>query len=208
MRKTFLSVLVPFFIFAVGTALGGVPVDAAEVQPLERGDVLPDISVRTASGEKVALADLADGRPAAFVFYRGDWCLYCNVHLAELGEVAPQLRELGYRIFALSPDRPEQLAKAEAESASGYTLLSDHTAEAAKAFGVAFRVDDAEFERLHGFGIDIERASGETHRLLPVPAVFLVGADGGINFRYHNPEYRERLSGQALLEAAALTNSK
>lgn len=204
MRKILISFLIPLLIFALAAVSAGVPEDATEVQPLERGVRLPDVVVRTSNCEKVALADLADGRPAAFVFYRGGWCPYCNVHLAELGEVAPQLEEQGYRIFAISPDRPEQVVEAAAEFEGGYTLFSDSTMEAAKAFGVAFRLDDETFERLHSFGIDIEKASGEKHRLLPVPAVFLVDADGVITFRYYNPDYRERLSGEALLEAAAM----
>ncbi len=206
MRKKLMLILAPLLIFAGVTVSAAVPEDAAEVRPLERGDTLPEVSVRTADGEEVTMAALVDGQPAAFVFYRGGWCPYCNEHLSELAEVAPQLREKGYRIFALSPDRPAQVAEASAESSSGYTLFSDSTSEAARAFGVAFRVDNETFERLHGFGIDIEKASGQTHRMLPVPAVFLVDAEGVINFRYYNPDYRERLSGDALLEAAALTS--
>ncbi len=207
MRKRLNSILFSFFIFAVAGASAGVPTDATEVQPLERGDALPDVSVRTANGEKVSLTDLAGGRTAAFVFYRGGWCPYCNEHLSELAEVAPELQELGYRIFAISPDRSERVAEmTAADSSSGYTLISDSTSEAAKAFGVAFRVDDETYQQLHGFGIDIEEASGEKHRVLPVPAVFLVDGDGVITFRYYNPDYRERLSGEALLEAAALTS--
>lgn len=62
--------------------------------------------------------------------------------------------------------------------------------------------NDADFARFPGFGIDLEKASGEQHRMLPVPAVFLIDADGVITFRYYNPDYRERLSGETHLEAA------
>ena len=37
---------------------------------------------------------------------------------------------------------------------------------AARAYGVAFRVDDATAARYKGFGIDLEAASGETHHEL------------------------------------------
>lgn len=77
-----------------------------------------------------------------------------------------------------------------------------HGTVAARAFGLAFRVDAETYENLLGYGIDLEAASGEDHHLLPVPAVFLIGRDGTIDFRYYNPDYKERLSGDALLEAA------
>jgi peroxiredoxin len=74
--------------------------------------------------------------------------------------------------------------------------------EAAKAFGLAFRVDDKGYQRLSGYGIDLEAASGEKHHLLPVPAVYLVGKDGIVQFQYVNPNYRVRLTPEVLLAAA------
>jgi hypothetical protein len=73
---------------------------------------------------------------------------------------------------------------------------------AAKAFGLAFRVDDELYERYKGFNIDLENASGETHHLLPVPAVLIIGKDGRIRFQYVNPDYKIRLDAQVLLAAA------
>lgn len=84
----------------------------------------------------------------------------------------------------------------------GYTLLSDTLLVTARAFGLAYRVDDDTVERLKGFHIDLEAASGETHHLLPVPAVFLTGTDGTIRFEYVNPDYKVRLDPDVLLAAA------
>lgn len=40
------------------------------------------------------------------------------------------------------------------------------------------------------------------NHLLPVPAVFVIDREARIRFRYFNPDYKERLSGEALLKAA------
>jgi hypothetical protein len=53
--------------------------------------------------------------------------------------------------------------------------------EAATAFGVAYSVDGKTMSSLLGLGFDIEEASGQKHRLLPVPAVFI-----GSNERYRS----------------------
>jgi peroxiredoxin len=84
----------------------------------------------------------------------------------------------------------------------GYVLLSDSRMEAAKAYGIAFRLSDEEVETYQGYGIDLEDASGETHHLLPVPSVFLVDAAGQVRWRYSNPDYEVRPDNDELLAAA------
>lgn len=57
-------------------------------------------------------------------------------------------------------------------------------------------------EKYKGYGIDLEAASGEKHHMLPVPAVFIVGTGGIIDFVYANPGYKTRLAPEVLLAAA------
>lgn len=109
---------------------------------------------------------------------------------------------MGYRILAISPDRPEKMNEIVEKHDLTYTLLSDHTMEASRAFGIAYRVDDATLLKYKMFGVNLEDASGETHHLLPVPAVFIVGTDGIIKFGYANPNYKVRLPPGDLLDAA------
>ena len=56
--------------------------------------------------------------------------------------------------------------------------------------------------KLLEYGHDIEEASGETHHMLPVPATFIIGRDGIIQFQYANPNYKVRLTPEVLLAAA------
>jgi len=57
-------------------------------------------------------------------------------------------------------------------------------------------------EKYLTFGIDLEKASGQDHHVLPVPSTFLIGADGVIRFQYTNPDYKVRLHPDVLLAAA------
>jgi peroxiredoxin len=102
-------------------------------------------------------------------------------------------------MIAVSPDRPAKLTETLNEQNLSYTLLSDSPMVAAKAFGLAFQVDDATLERYKGYGIDLDNASGESHHALPVPAVFLVTPDGRITYAYTNPDYKVRLDAQEIL---------
>ena len=183
-------------------AVRPIPETAEETHPLAVGASRPSVTLQTAAGAAFDLAAAVRRQPAVLIFYRGGWCPYCNVHLGQLQEAEADLRALGYQILAISPDRPEKLAESVEKLQPDYVLLSDRTMAAAQAFGIAFRVDDATLEKYKGFGIDLEAASGETHHLLPVPAVFIVGTDGRIRFAYANPDYKVRLSPEELLTAA------
>jgi peroxiredoxin len=122
--------------------------------------------------------------------------------LGQLQGIVPELKELGYRIVAISPDRPEKLAASSEKNQLDYLLLSDSRMEAAKAFGLAHQLDDATVKKFTAHGIDLEADSGPTHHQLPVPAVFVVGKSGRIEFHYVHPNYRVRVDPDVLLAAA------
>jgi len=180
----------------------GVPLDAADVSPLGPGDAAPTGDVRTPDGKTVALADLYDERPTVLVFYRGGWCPYCNTHLGQLAKAEPKLVKMGYQVVAISPDRPEKVRATVDEGGFEYQIVSDSDMSIARAFGLAFRVDDATIEKYKTYEIDLEDASGEGHQLLPVPAVYIVDTSGTIRFVHYDPDYKQRLEADPLLAAA------
>jgi peroxiredoxin len=124
------------------------------------------------------------------------------VQLGQLQKAEQALRELGFELVAASADRPAKLRESLREHDLSYTLLSDARMHGARAFGIAFRVDDATRERYRSLGIDLEAASGEDHHLLPVPSVFLIDREGRIGFAYSNADYTTRLPTADLLDAA------
>ncbi len=175
---------------------------AEEAQPLMAGMQAPAFQVRTADGEPFVFDPEAMDSPVVLTFFRGGWCPYCNLHLAEMRKAEAELKELGFEVWFMSIDQPGVLIESLDEPDIGYTLFSDAHISATRAFGLAFRVDDSTVERYQGFGIDLEAASGENHHVLPVPATFIIGADGIITFAYANPSYDIRLSPEVLLAAA------
>lgn len=120
-------------------------------------------------------------------------------------KIEGELRELGYQIVALSPDRPEKLRETLDEKGLGYTLLSDSALSGAHGFGLAWKPGPDILKRYEEFGIDLEDASGQKHNMLPVPAVFIVRSDGVIAFQYVNPDHTVRIDPDVLLAAARKT---
>ncbi|MCZ7586160.1 MAG: redoxin domain-containing protein [Deltaproteobacteria bacterium] len=91
-----------------------------------------------------------------------------------MGEREDEFLKLGFRILAVSPDRPEKLKESVAKNKVNYTLLSDSDVVAARAFGLGWRMDEKMRILYKGWGLDIEADSGRKHHVLPVPAAFIV----------------------------------
>lgn len=183
-------------------SLGPIPASAEETRPLSVGSAISPITLQTMDGKLFDLNMAVKKQPAIIMFYRGGWCPYCNTHLGQLQKIEPKLRRMGYQVLAVSPDRPGKGLESVEKHALTYTLLSDHTMRAARAFGIAFRVDDATLGRYKEWGIDLEASSGESHHLLPVPAVFIVGTDGIVKFSHADPDYKVRLAPKDMMDAA------
>lgn len=186
-----------------GSAPGkAVPDRAQGAQPLEAGAQAPTATLRDPRGQPVELGRLYGQKPTTLIFYRGGWCPYCNDHLGQIASVEPEVVRLGYQVLAISPDRPEELAKTQDKQGLQYRLLSDSDVELARSFGLVFRVDYPTITRYRGYGIDLEEASGRDHHMLPVPAVYIVDTDGEIRFAHWDADYKKRLDAQVLLERA------
>ncbi len=180
---------------------------ASDVCPIKVGEVIESVNLQTLDGKSTDVLDVLKNKPTLLIFYRGSWCPYCNTHLGELKTIEPELIELGYQIVAISPDLPKNLHKSVKDLELDYTLLSDSSAALTKSLGLAFKVDDSTNDKLKGYGIDLEKASGEDHRILPVPAAILVDTSGKVDFVFFSPDYSVRID-KSILLAAAKSKSK
>lgn len=122
--------------------------------------------------------------------------------MGQLRTIEKEVQDLGFQIVAASADRPEKLNETIDKNSLTYTLVSDASTEAAQAFGLAFQMQDDEVTQYEGFGIDLDEASGFSHHVLPVPAIYLIDKEGIVQFFYVNPDYRVRLEPSVVLAAA------
>lgn len=201
MKHAILTLVLTLFSFS-SWAHDHVQKGPDDVCPLKVGESLPDVKLQTVKGKSKGLLKLTNNKPTILVFYRGGWCPYCNEHLSELAKVEEDLLKMGYQVLAISTDRPEELSKTSKKIKMDYTLLSDASADAMKAFGLGFVVDEDIRKKYEEYGIDLAKASGKTHYILPVPAVFVIDASGTVTFQHVNPNYKVRLAPEVLMAAA------
>lgn len=174
-----------------------------QTQPLAAARTIPRVTLTTVDGKAFDLHRSVTSKPTVLIFYRGGWCPYCNGHLAELGKIEPDLKALGYQILAVSPDRPAELARSIDKQKIEYTLLSDSDSLAARAFGLAFRVDDATVDLYKTqYKIDLEASSGRTHHELPVPAAYILDTTATVRYAFTDTDYKVRVESNVLLREA------
>lgn len=179
-----------------------IPTRAEDVRPLKEGDRAPSATLSRPDAQPVTLSAVYSAKPSILIFYRGGWCPYCNTHLGQIAQAEAELVKLGYQVLAISPDQPEALRASIDKGSYTYQLLSDSDMALTRAFGLAFQVDDPTLEMYRGFGIDLDKASGRNHHLLPVPAVYIVDTHGVIRFAHWDADYKKRLEPADLIAAA------
>ena len=182
--------------------IDSIPLTAKEVHPIGIGDTVPDGILTTLNGEMVDLKTLITQKPSIIIFYRGGWCPYCNMQMAQLVKIEPDLQKMGYQILAITPDKPEKLRESLNKQHINYNLLSDRTMEITKKFGLAYRVSRETLTRMKEYGNDLDSATGNSLHFLPVPAAFVVDQKGVIRFVYYNPDIKVRVNPDELLKAA------
>ena len=69
---------------------------------------MPDGDLLDAHGRSTTLAVARDGKPAVVVFYRGEWCPYCNLALrAYQDKLVAELGDRGVTLIAVSAQKAD-----------------------------------------------------------------------------------------------------
>lgn len=168
---------------------------------LNVNDAAPAFTAKDQNGNKVNLAEQLKKGPVVLVFYRGQWCPYCNRQLKKLEDSMSLVTAKGATIIAVTPEMPENIAKTIDKTKATYPILHDDGMKIMKSYEVAFAVDDKTVEKYKGYGIDFTQANGITNGAsLPVPALYVINKDGKITFRHFDSNYTKRVSVAEILE--------
>ena len=101
---------------------------------LAPGDVAPDFTLPTDTGERVSLADHR-GRKVIVYFYPAAMTPGCTTQACDFTDSLSALQGAGYDVLGISPDKPEKLAKFRAKDSLTITLLADSDRSVMTAYG-------------------------------------------------------------------------
>ncbi|MEO7444572.1 MAG: peroxiredoxin-like family protein [Ferruginibacter sp.] len=164
------------------------------------GDKAPQIEVKDNAGNKFDLKKQLKKGDVIIIFYRGQWCPYCNKELSYLQDSLSLITARGATVIAISPETDINVAKTVEKSKASFPIISDKALSIMKAYKVNFTVDEKTITKYKTYGIDFDIANGDNGANLPVPATYIVGQDGKIKYAYFNTDYRKRNSVQDLLD--------
>lgn len=161
----------------------------------------PDFRTNDQNGIELRLKDVIKDSLVVLVFYRGQWCPYCNKHLKKLEDSLSMIKEKGARLIAISPEKPENIKKTVEKTSASYSILYDKDMKIMKAYHVAFEVDEKTVSRYKNANIDLLEANGQkVNAYLPVPALYIINKEGTIKYRFFEPDYKKRVSVLEVLE--------
>lgn len=163
---------------------------------LEVGDIAPHFSLPNAKRSTVTLSSLlASNKAVVLTWYRGGWCPYCNLALRSLVQANDELKSLGARLVALTPETPDESLSTSEKNELTFDVLSDDGSKVADSFGIAYEIGDGLSGVLKGFGMDFTKMNGNDGKRaekLPVSATFVLDRHGKVVYRFAELDYTKR----------------
>ncbi|MGP3959154.1 peroxiredoxin-like family protein [Nonomuraea sp. 3N208] len=185
-----------------------VDLDAAGVPGgvLGPGSAMPDGDLLDSHSKATTLEQTRAGRAAVVVFYRGDWCPYCNLVLRTYQQqLVPALSALGIPLIAISPQRPDRSPSMRKVNDLTFTVLSDPGNQLARHLGILTAPSRDVHTAYLAMRVDVAAGNADATTCLPMPTVVLVDADGVIAYIDVHPNYSNRTEPAAILDAVAQT---
>jgi peroxiredoxin len=160
----------------------------------------PDFKAKDQNGKEVRLKDLLKKGKVVLVFYRGQWCPYCNKYLKKLDDSLQLIQAKGATVVAITPELPENVTKTVEKTGAEYSILYDEGLKIMKAYDVEFEVPENTLTRYRNSGIKIDENNGKNGNFLPIPATYIINKESTITYRFFQSDYKKRPSIQEILE--------
>ena len=160
----------------------------------------PDFKAKDQNGNEIHLKDLLKKGKVVLVFYRGQWCPYCNKELSKLQDSLQFIIDKGATLIAVSPEKPEMISKTIEKTKATYSILYDKELKIMKAYDVEYELPENTVTRYRNAGLDIEKMNGDNGKYLPVPAVYVIDKESTVTYRFFEPDYKKRPSVKEILK--------
>ncbi len=168
---------------------------------LMKGVAAPLFTRTDHSGKDISLRKVLDTHKAVvLLFYRGQWCPYCNKYLMHIQDSIQMLTNAGAYVVAVTPENKENIAKTIDKTHASFSIIEDAGNRIMKDYDVLYTAEDKTVSALKQYGIDLEMNSNNHDHDLPVPATYIIGKDGKISYVHFNKDYKQRASIKSLLE--------
>ncbi len=162
----------------------------------------PNFNTKDHNGKDISLTSLRKQGPVVVLFYRGNWCPYCNKQLKELQDSLQYITTKGASVVAITPEAVEGVEKTVQKTGASFPIIYDKGVEISKAYHVSYEVDSATVNNYKTkWGVDFLKINQQKEKAyLPVPAVYIIDKNGIITYRFFETDVTKRPSVQELLK--------
>ena len=112
----------------------------------------------------------------------------------------PDIEALGAQLVTVSPNLPDKSLSTAEKHALTFEVLSDVGNKIAREFGLVFTLSEELRPIYASFGIDIPAYNGDDTFELPMPATYVIDADGTIIHAFVDADYTKRLEPTDIVE--------
>lgn len=151
-------------------------------------DAALDFTLYNTAGQALRLSSTLVEGPLALVFYRGDWCAWCQNQLIRLAALYERIQSHGADLWAISPQSENVNQALRERHGLPFPILADTDQAVMRAWGVFKEVDPE-------------------GRAIPYPSTYIVNQDGCIHWRHLGLGMRDRPQVREVVAAVTeLTN--
>jgi peroxiredoxin len=169
---------------------------------LEVGIQAPDFTLATGDKANFSLSETLKTKQVIVVFYRGQWCPYCNRHLSNLNDSLNLIEAKNAVVVAIGPETIKNKEKMKEKTGAQFILLSDKEMSVMSNYDVLYTVTEKYQAKIKiGLFTRIDKNNGQKKAQLPVPATYVIGQDGKIKYKHFQYDYRTRSSVKEILNA-------
>lgn len=169
---------------------------------LQIGEQAPAIQGRDQYGTLIDSKAILKKNSILLVFYRGNWCPYCNKYLGKLQKHLNDFKKKGIVVLLVSPEKVQKTMETGAKYGNEFSILHDAGNKIMTAYKVDFEVNEATvpqyYQKLNRRLAEYNEAN---NNVLPVPATYLIDQSGKISFVHYDPDYSKRADLEDLLES-------
>ncbi len=173
-----------------------------QILKIKTGEKAADFTLSNAIGDPVNLYQSLKQHKVVLVFYRGSWCPYCNLALSQYQGILDELKNLGAKLIAISPQTPDESLSIKEKNELAFEVLSDNGNLVAQLYTTVFKNADAPIKEMKKLGFDFDDFYGNDSKEIPVPAVFIIQQDGMVSFaQSEGGDYRKRTEPRLIIES-------
>ncbi|MFP5041267.1 peroxiredoxin family protein [Parasediminibacterium sp. JCM 36343] len=195
MKKTLFTLAFSMFILTLFAQKN----DVVYPEGLKVGDMAPNFKAIDNAGKPFSLKKELKKGEVVIVFYRGQWCPFCNKELSHLNDSLSLITAKGATVVAISPETIENVTKTVNKTKATFPVIGDKDLSILKAYKVNYAVEGKMLETYKKYKIDFTVVNGSNGNTLPVPSTYVIGKDRTVKYVFFNPDYKLRASVQDIL---------